>query len=216
MTTKTKAILGVGLVAGLGVAMMPLVSYADTDSSSATVTVAVAESITITELDNTAIGLNFSGADISAGTVRTGNHAVTVSTSAASGWQLAMRSGAATLNLRTATGPDVFAGASGFSGVDTANAATLTAANLAAASNQATVATPAAFAASAPTAGLWGFRLAGWAANGFANVPTTDFIIAANNAAGTATTTVTFGAQAGTTTPSGTYGAWITYTATTQ
>jgi len=195
------------------VAMMPLVSYADSDSGSAYVQVSVAESITITSINNTATGLTFSGADISAGTVRTGNHVVNVSTSAAAGYTLALRAESATLNLRTATGPNVYAGAAGFSGI---GAGSIVAANLAAAYNEATLTTGLTFATTPPTTGVWGFRLSGWTADNFVSVPTTDFIISASNTAGTQATTVTFGAQAGTTTPAGTYGAWITYTATTQ
>jgi len=214
MTTKTKAILGVGLVAGLGVALMPLVSYADTDSGDAYVQVNVAESITITEIDNTAMNLSFSGGDISNAVVRTGSHAVTVSTSATNGWSLAMAADTATLNLRTGTAPNVYGGASGFSGIG----GTATDANLAAAINYATLGTGQTFAPSTapPATGAWGFRMAGWTADNFVSVPTADIIIAAANAAGTQEVTVTFGAQAGTTTPTGYYGTWITYTAATQ
>jgi hypothetical protein len=194
--------------------LMPLVSYADTDSGDAYVQVNVSESITITEIDNTATALNFSGADISNGLVRTGNHAVTVSTSSATGWSLAMHADTATLNLRTSTGPNVYGGASGFTGVG----GTATDANLTAALNYATLGTGATFAPSTtpPAAGAWGFRMAGWTADNYVSVPTSDIIIAAADAAGTQAVTVTFGAQAGTTTPAGYYGAWITYTATTQ
>jgi hypothetical protein len=220
MTTKIKAIMGLGLVAGLGAAVLPLSSYAaDTDSDDAEVRVVVDESITITGINNTALGLNFSGADISNGTLKTGAHAVTVSTSAATGYTLTMKADHNDLKKQTSTSPNVYGGASGFSGVGDASADYVAPAP-AGAYGELTLASGKGFtfADDAPATGVWGFRLAGFAgADEYATVPTTALVIAESDVAQAAkVTTVSFGAQAGTTTPAGTYGAWIEYLATTK
>ena len=220
MTIKTKAIVGLGLVAGLGAAVLPLASYADTDTETAVVRVTVNESITITEIANSALALNFTGADISNGEVLTGDHAVKVVTSSSSGYTLTMQAAAGTLNLRTTvpTPPaqDVFDGAVGFSGI---GAGSVVGALATAAYNEATLTTGLTFASSAPTDGVWGYRLAGWTAANYVSVPTTAFTISASNAATASTgqtTTVTFGVQAGTATTEGVYGDYITYVAATN
>jgi hypothetical protein len=218
MTTKSKAIMGVGLALGIGAVMMPLASYADTDTESAEVRVTVNESITITGVNNQALGLNFTGGDISAGTVRSGTHAVTVSTSAVDGYTLAMRANsAADANLTLLTdgtgATNVYGGAVGFTSV----AGSATAAAVGTGQTFATLGTGVVISsATVPANGIWGYRLSGWTADNFVGIPTSDFVISANDGAATESTTVTFGAQAGTTTPAGTYGAWITYTATTN
>ena len=221
MTTKVKAIMSLGLVAGLGAAVLPLASYAaDTDTKSAEVIVSVDESITITGVANTALGLSFTGADISGGAVKTGAHAVTVSTSNADGYELTMAAGAATLNLQTSTGPNVYGGAAGFSGIGAPTGAGFVAPAPAGGYGELTLASGngVAFATSAPATGVWGFRMTGFGgANEYASVPTTALLIAESDVAQAAqVTTVSFGAQAGTTTPSGTYGVWINYVATTK
>jgi hypothetical protein len=218
MTTKTKASMSLGLVTGLGAAVLPLSSYAAGDTESAEVRVTVAEAITITGINNQALGLNFSAADVSGGTVKTGTHAVTVSTNAAAGYALTMGSDTAELTKLTNDSgqSNVYGGAVGFSGI---GAGAVVNADSGAAYNEATLTTGVEFAAGAPSTGAWGYRLGGWAANKYVSVPTTasPVTIAASNAPVTAKeTTVTFGAQAGTSTPTGTYGAWLSYVATTK
>ncbi|MCL2038320.1 hypothetical protein FWG86_00185 [Candidatus Saccharibacteria bacterium] len=214
MTTKTKAIMGLGLVAGLGVAVLPLASYADTDSESADVRVTVEESITITGINNQALALDFDGSMISAGTVDTGYHIVTVSTSSATGYNLTMAAPVGTLNLQTASGPNAYGGAVGFTGI---GAGTVVGADDTSAYNEATLTTGFTFASTAPSAGLWGYRLSGWTADNYVSVPSAAVTIAASDsAAASQATTITFAAQAGTTTPAGSYGTWINYVASTN
>ena len=65
--------------------------------------------------------------------------------------------------------------------------------------------------------GAWGFNLD--AGSNFVSVPTTPTIIAATNNSSDASTNptlITYGAQAGLTTPAGSYGAYITYIASTN
>jgi hypothetical protein len=214
MTQKTKMIASLGLVAGLGACVLPMASYAaDNDTESADVNVTVAESITITGINNQALGLDFSGADISAGAVETGTHTVTVSTSAPTGYTLTMQADHADLKLRTSTGPNVYDGASGFSGIGDGTVAAATDA----AYNEATLSAGLTFAGAAPSTGVWGYRLSGWTADNYVSVPTIPVTVAASNAAASPQdTVVTFGAQAGTTTPAGTYGAYVTYVAATN
>jgi hypothetical protein len=211
MTTKTKAIMGLGLVAGLGAAVLPLASYADTSNASEIVSVSVEESVTITGVTNNAINLAFTGAEISAGTVETGTHAVTVSTSATAGYNLTMVADHAGLQLDAGT--NAFTGDVGFAGIG----AGTTVAPTSAAYNEEALTTGLTFAGTAPAMGVWGYRMSGWTANYYVSVPTVARPIAKSNAAAAAqVTTVTFGAQAGTTTPAGTYGAYINYVATTN
>jgi hypothetical protein len=219
MVTKLKAVIGVGLAVGIGVALAPLTSYADTDSEDAYVQAGVPESITITEIVNMA-NIFSDPEDVSAGQLVMGAHFVHISTNAANGWTLAMRSSSATLNLRTSTGPNVYGGAVGFSSVDTTSAAIVTPATTGDPYNEATVTNAASFPTSAPLTGFWGFRLEDWEDSlgelGFASVPTSDLVVAAENQPSAHATTIMFGVQVGTATPVGAYGAWITYTAATQ
>ncbi len=220
MTTKTKAILGLGLVAGLGAGVLPLASYAaDTNSKSADVVVAVEESITITAINNQALGLDLDGSDISSGKVESGTHTVTISTSAVNGYGLTMKSASADLKLQNTGDATIYDGASGFTGIGAATGAGMTAPSGAGYQEaKLTSGLGKTFAATAPANGTWGFRLAGFAgANEYISVPTVDTLIAQSDApAGSQNTVVTFAAQAGTTTPAGSYGAKITYTATTK
>jgi hypothetical protein len=226
MTTKVKAILGLGLVAGLGAAVLPLASYADTDTKHADVVVSVEESITITAINNQAIGLDLTAGMISAGTVVNGNHVVSVSTSAAGGYTLSMH--AANNNLRKDVTDYVanpsddpsYTGTTGFTPI----AGTATAVTPATGLQLAGGASAIAFPTTAPVAatGTWGFRLddsggaATWAASTYAEVPTSAMVIMATDTPSNAQTTITFGAQAGTAVPAGDYGASITYLATSR
>jgi hypothetical protein len=124
-----------------------------------------------------------------------------------------MQADHADLNLRTGTEPNVYGGASGFSGIGDGTVVAATDA----AYNEATLSAGLTFAGAAPSTGVWGYRLSGWTADNYVSVPTTPVTIAASNAAASPQdTVVTFGAQAGTTTPAGTYGAYVTYVAATN
>ncbi|MDR0979956.1 MAG: hypothetical protein LBM12_02270 [Candidatus Nomurabacteria bacterium] len=216
MTTKTKAIAGLGLVAGLGAIVAPLASYADTHSTNLNVTASVAENITITDADNSATGLNFTGTDISAGAVKTGTHTITISTSATKGYTLAMSADNAALRLENTGATGTYDGASGFTGV---GAGTVVGAVTTGAYNEATLSSGATFAPSTsiPDTGAWGYRMSGWTADNYVSVPTSSVAIAASSTAlASKPTIVTFAAQAGAATPAGNYGAVITYTATTN
>ncbi|MCL2001909.1 hypothetical protein FWG76_00700 [Candidatus Saccharibacteria bacterium] len=218
MTTKTKAIMGVGLVAGLGAAILPLASYAaplDTDTvTNNVVRVIVDGSITIIEIDNDALALELSGGDISAGNVATGTHEISIATSVPGGYTLSMQADNAnlrregtTLGVFDGTG-DTTGGFAGIGGSITSEADPEEALNLA-------VLAGVPFASTPTATGLWGFKLDSGV--NYVSVPTTATIIAAtDNSAELTPTVVTFGAQGGTTTPAGTYGAYITYVAATN
>jgi hypothetical protein len=212
MTTKLKALLGVGLAAGIGVAIVPLASYAGTDTRPLDVRVSVAEDITITETANTAEGLNIAGADQANGAVVTGNHTVTILTNNVAGYTLSMSANADTLSQGTTP---AWGGTVGFDSVVGTFTAPGTTGGLQTATGG--TGTITAGALTGPT-GVWGWQMG--AMSGFAAVPTTPTVIARNSGASAAAPgdaiIVTFSAKAGTTTPSGTYGATITYLAATQ
>jgi hypothetical protein len=226
MTQKVKAIMGLGLVAGLGAAFLPLASYADTDTKSADVVVSVEESITITAIDNEAIGLNLDGGMISAGTVDTGYHTVKVSTSAQKGYTLSMH--ATNNNLRkdvtdyvaNPSGDPSYTGANGFTPIAGTASAVAPTTGLQLAGGAGAIAFP----TTAPEAatGTWGFRLddsagaATWDADTYAAVPTSALVIMATDTPSNNQTKITFAAQAGTQTPAGDYGAIVTYLVTSR
>jgi hypothetical protein len=216
MTLKTKAIMGVGLVAGLGAVMLPLASYASSDTQNMDVRVRISEDISITEVTNTALNLAISGANQAAGTPATGSHTVDVLTTNATGYTVSMYASAATLNLDA--GGNVFTGAIGFNPV----AGAVIGAPAAGTYSEATVTSGVVLnAASLITGaqGLWGFQMTGW--TGYAAVPAgagNAVVIAQSNTSSINTssgdpTVINFAAQAGTQTGAGVYGTTITYIA---
>ncbi len=84
MTTKTKAIMGLGLVAGVGAVMVPLASYAvDADTATTTIDVAIAETISVESCAKIDISLTTS--DVENNTLVSRPCAVTANTNNAAG-----------------------------------------------------------------------------------------------------------------------------------
>ncbi|MCL2002268.1 hypothetical protein FWG76_02580, partial [Candidatus Saccharibacteria bacterium] len=115
-STKVKLIkgaIGLGLMVGVGAAVMPLASYGAPLASDAvsgnTMQVTIDGSITITEVDNQALDLELSGGDISSGTPAIGQHLVRVALSVPGGYTLSMESDSASL-LREGATTGVFDG----------------------------------------------------------------------------------------------------------
>ncbi|MCL2038536.1 hypothetical protein FWG86_01360, partial [Candidatus Saccharibacteria bacterium] len=213
-----KFLISLVLVAILVFALSPLTTYSiDTDTASANIHATVSESITITAINNQAIDLTLTGTDISTGGYSTGTHTVQVSTNSIYGYTLSIQADQA--NLLRADTPGLYDGTGdstgGFApigGSITSQADSNLTYNLAQLDGLT-------FASrivdnTLPDTAAWGFNLDH--GTEFTSVPTVPTIIsAANNPEDTMSTTITFGAQAGLTTPAGDYGAFITYLATT-
>ncbi|MCL2002080.1 fibrobacter succinogenes major paralogous domain-containing protein [Candidatus Saccharibacteria bacterium] len=207
--------------------MQPLASYGAPLASDAvsgnTMQVTIDGSITITEVDNQALDLELSGGDISSGTPAVGQHLVRVALSVPGGYTLSMESDSASL-LREGATTGVFDGTGDTTGGFGPIGGSVTSEADANVSYNVAVLIGLTFASrmtgdgsTAPATGAWGFNLN--AGSSFTSVPTMQTIIAATNIsseAATNPTLITYGAQAGLTTPPGAYGAYITYVATTN
>ena len=197
MTTKIKAILGLGLVAGIGVGLMPLTSYAATDST--VVNVIIDEQITLSASDT--INVLLDSNQVSNEILGVGVGSAVVNTNNAAGYTLtlSMAAAAADQNLN-GTGTAVGSSFTPVSG---------------------TFAAPAAL-----TPGTWGFNVAASnaptdvaAVTTFGAVPAFASPVTISSSTGpiaNSSTTVVVGAMPTSTLPAGTYTNTITFTATTN
>lgn len=185
----TKVIAGLGVVAGLAMATLPLTSYvsAASDTENVTVNVDVASTITINSA-TTPVNIAFTAAQL--GTTRTGDCTVSVSTNNSAGYKL-------TLSMISSD----------------ANAGALKSPNSTIAKSANTFASPAAL-----TAGTWGYRISSFTANMYAGVPAAaaaQQIKTTSAPASADSTVVTFAARVANTQASGTYTNQVTFVATT-
>jgi len=210
MTNLTKAIAVLGVVAGLGVAALPLSSYAVTvhdgpvpdgvtpaegESYDGTkdgkvetnvgVTLKIEDELTITSDKDTTTKVNLSGDG------HTGTVTLKIVTNNQKGYNLGIKGSAATntTSLTNATGDQITATTGTFE-------------------------SPAALST---TASEWGYRIDSFAANAYAGVGTDNQVIkttAAPTGADGDETVVTFGASIKDGQPAGTYDGQVTFTAT--
>lgn len=100
MSKMSKAIAVLGVVAGLGVAALPLSSYAVSDTANVTAQAVVGDSIAITVADNTVTMNNVMANQ----EVNEASTTVTVQTNSASGYQVQIKDTDSELALKPTTG----------------------------------------------------------------------------------------------------------------
>lgn len=189
MSKTTGVLVALGIVGGLGVAALPLSSYADGTPKSTPV------GVTMTIEDELSISADKSTTDkvdLSADG-HTGTATITVVTNNTKGYNLGIK---------------------GSAGTNPTHLTSTTNANDKIAASTGTVAAPAALSTSTSE---WGYRLATWDADKFAGVGGDNAVIKTTGAATTSTgdkTVVTFGASIADGQPAGTYEGQVTFTAT--
>ena len=217
MSAATLCLAAFSLLLGLSVALSPLATYSASDSISSEVNATVDGFIQITGVENQALDLELSASNIATGNYITGSHTVTIYTNIPGGYTLSLQSDHSNLRREGLTTGLYDGTGDSTGGFHPIGGTITTQANPYLSYNHATL-SGVTFASrivdnTIPELGAWGFNLD--ANTSFTSVPTSATIITATNDSNQLTpATITFGLQSGSNTPAGTYGAYITYTAT--
>ncbi len=189
MSKSTSVLVALGVVGGLGVAALPLSTYADgtPKSNDVGITLTLDDELQISADKSTTDKVDLSGDS------HTGDATITVTTNNTKGYNLGIKGSAATnatALTSTTNANDTIAAAAG------------------------TVAAPAAFDTAKSE---WGYRLATWEADKFAGVTGNNDVIKTTSVPTTSTgdaTVVTFGVSIADGQAAGTYEGQVTFTAT--